>query len=85
MVVVSAGNNITKSTTMKPKIHRVCTFLFNNGTSITVAVQAYDAEMDDRPFEEMLADAKRIGWNGDENHGRGNLKSFTVGELIVLP
>lgn len=69
----------------KPKLHRVCTFLFNNGTSITVAVLAYDADMDDRPFEEMLADAKRTGWNGDESPGRGSLKSFTVGELITLP
>jgi hypothetical protein len=69
---------------MKTKTHRLCTFLFNNNTAIHVAVPAFDAKMEDRTFEEMLADAKRIGWNGNENHGRGNLKSFTVGDLMLV-
>lgn len=70
--------------TMKTKTHRLCTFLFHNNTSINVVVPAFDADMRDRPFEDMLADAKRIGWNGDENHGRGGIQAFAVGERRAL-
>lgn len=74
---------------MIPEPHKICKFVFDNSTVICVAVPAYskgsDGFLSVKSFEELLTEAKRIGWNGDETTGRGNVKTFTVGEYIVLP
>ena len=69
---------------MKEKTHRFCTFEFNNGTFIHAAVPAF-VNKEDRSFDSMLSHAMHISWNGNENHGRGDLKSFTVGPLMFVP
>ena len=73
---------------MKIPTHKICTFLFNNGTTISAAVPYLsddDLEPYELPFNQMMKEAQRISWNGDENQGRGGLKSFTVGERVHIP
>jgi len=69
---------------MKTRTHNLCTFEFNNGTTIHVAVPAFGDDLEFYPFDLMLEEAKRLSWNGDETHGRGGLRSFTVGSLMFV-
>lgn len=72
---------------MTPK-HRVCTFIFRNGTEIRAAVTALviqGREVREKTFEEFIAAAKEVSWNGDETHGRGELIRFDVGSPIFIP
>lgn len=71
---------------MKTADHAICTFLFANGTAIRVAVPAFaiSPSFVERSYETMYTEAKRAAWNGDETNGRGPIRSFTVGDRIIV-
>lgn len=70
-------------------IHKICTLSFDNGSSINLALIAYNPESMcmkqsvwiERTFEEMLAEA-RSHLTTMEERGRGAVKSFTIGGWI---
>jgi hypothetical protein len=63
------------------KHYKICTFKFQNQTTIVVAVPDDDL---DKTFEKWLAHAKTIGWRNDETILRGPVTSFEVGDPIIV-
>ena len=69
-------------------IHKICHLTFSNGTSVNVALIAYNPESMkesvwiERTFEEMLAEAKNYLTENEVSCRRGPLKSFSIGEWI---
>jgi hypothetical protein len=61
---------------------RICIFTFRNGTQLHAAIPWLDGTRE-RGFDEMKNAAEALCWRGDENHGRGGLKSFEVGDVIT--
>jgi len=59
-------------------IKKICIFEFNNGTTIKAAVTIFY----DEGFDYYFKKAKEISWKGDEEIGRGGLRSFTISDNI---
>lgn len=65
---------------MKPQYFKLCIFEFNNGTFLRTLIPY----IEDQLFEAALITAKQNCWSGNENNGRGGMKSFTIGELVII-
>lgn len=63
---------------------RICIFTFTNGTVIRVAVKDHDREGNEFSYDQIFAWAKERGWLGDEERGRGRLRSFEIGDWITV-
>jgi hypothetical protein len=63
---------------------RICIFTFNNGTNIRVAVMDHDREGNQYSYDQIFAWAKERSWMGDEERGRGRLRSFEIGDWITM-
>ena len=68
---------------------RICTFAFENGTEVNVALDDTMAEsgMADRlkAFELIQEEARQVVERACEVLGRGRCLSFTLGERILVP
>ena len=63
--------------------HKICTFTFDNGTSLRAAVPVFTSDNSHKSFDLMMSEAKLLVWDKDES-GRGPVTSFTIGDWIAV-
>ncbi len=62
---------------------RICIFTFDNGTCLRAAVDDFDATGNKHSYDTIFRAAKNLTWTGDEERGRGRLRSFEIGDWIA--